>query len=124
MLDKHIISVALPPKKIYSYLPLVKDPLGLRTSGAYSILSECGQVYIGQSGWAIQVRIKERNRYIRLSQTDKSAVAEHSVNQGHIIKLKDTNIVSGKPDNLTDSSEKALNWKYTHTTLTETMAWP
>jgi len=51
MLAKHNIkSVALPPRKILSYLPLVKDALGLRTLGVYSIPCECGRVCIGQSG--------------------------------------------------------------------------
>jgi hypothetical protein len=51
MLAKHYIkSVALPPRKIFSHLPPVKDALGLRTPGIYSIPCECGRVYIGQSG--------------------------------------------------------------------------
>jgi hypothetical protein len=51
MLDKHNIeSVALPPNNIASYLPPVKEALGLKTSGIYSIPCECGKVYIGQSG--------------------------------------------------------------------------
>ena len=96
MLDKHIRSVALPPRKIYSYLPPVKFALGLRTSGVYSMPCECDQVYIGQSGRFILVRIKEHNRHIRLAQTDKSAVPEYSTNQDHIIKLNDTKVLSAK----------------------------
>jgi hypothetical protein len=46
MLTKHIKSVALPPRKIFNYLPLVKDAQGLRTPGIYSIPCECGRVYI------------------------------------------------------------------------------
>jgi hypothetical protein len=65
LLTKHNIkSVALPPRKIFSYLPPVKDALGLRTPGIYSITCECGKVYIGQSGRSIQLRIKEHNRHI------------------------------------------------------------
>jgi hypothetical protein len=40
-------SVSLPPRKIYSYLPPVKDALGLRIPDVYSIPCECGQVYNG-----------------------------------------------------------------------------
>jgi hypothetical protein len=84
---RNINSVALPPMKISSYLPLVKDALGLQTPETYSIPFECGKVCIGQSGRAIQIQIKKHNRHIRMGQTDKSAVAEPVINHDHIIKL-------------------------------------
>jgi len=65
MLAKHNIkSVALPPRKIFGYLPPVKDALGLRTPGIYSIPCECGRVYIGQSALSVQLHIKEHNRHM------------------------------------------------------------
>ena len=97
MLAKHNIkSVALPPRKISSYLPPVKDALGLKTPGIYKIPCECGKVYVGQSGRSIHLRIKEHDRHIRLAQPDKSAVAEHSFNHDHRIRLQDTKLLSAK----------------------------
>jgi len=84
---QNIKSVALPPRKISTYFPTVKDALGLRTPEVYRNPCECGKVYIEQSGRSIQLRIKEHDRHIRLAQPDKSAVAEHSINHNHVITL-------------------------------------
>jgi hypothetical protein len=74
----------------------VKDELGLRTPSIYRIPCECGKVHIGQSGRSIHLRIKEHDRHLRLAQTDKSAIAEHSFNHDHRVRLQDTKLLSVK----------------------------
>ena len=96
MLAKYNIkSVAIPHRKIASYLPPVKDAIGLKTPGIYRIPCECGTVYIGQSGRSIGLRIKEHERHIRMAQPDKLAVAEHILEHDHI-RLQDTKLLSAK----------------------------
>ena len=75
----NIKSIALPPKEIGNFLPLVKEALGLRIPGVYRVPCECGKVYVGQSGRTIQHRINEHGRHIRLMHPDKSVLAEHTI---------------------------------------------
>jgi hypothetical protein len=42
--QQNIKSVSLPPRKISTFLQLVKDDLQLMKLGVHSILCECGQV--------------------------------------------------------------------------------
>jgi hypothetical protein len=92
----NINSVALPPRKMSSFLPPVKDKIGLKTPGIYRILCEYGKVYIGQSGRSVYLRFKQHDRHLRLTQTDKSAIAEHSFNQDHRVRLQDTKLLAIK----------------------------
>ena len=50
----------------------------------YKIPCECGKVYIGETGRAMQDRIKEHDRDIRLARTQTSAVSEHANETGHL----------------------------------------
>jgi hypothetical protein len=82
--------------KLSSLLRPVKDHLGLRTPGVYRIPCECGRVYIGLTGRSVDIRIKEHQRHIRLEHPDKSAVAEHSIDQRHRIQFHDASILATK----------------------------
>jgi hypothetical protein len=96
LLSRHNIKfVGLPPK-IPSYLRLVMDNLGLKTPGVYSAPCECGQIYIGQTGHAIETRVKVHQCHIQLEHSDKSAMAKYSINLGHCIELQNTTILSTK----------------------------
>jgi hypothetical protein len=82
--------------KLSSLLRPVKDHLGLRTSGVYRIPCECGRVYTGQMGRSVDIRLKEHQRHIRLEHPDKSAIAEHNIDQGHRIHFHNSSILSTK----------------------------
>jgi hypothetical protein len=59
--------------------------------------------YVGQSGRTIEARCKEHQRYARLYQPEKSAVAEHSISMGHHINFSSTSMLyrtSGYLDHL------------------------
>jgi hypothetical protein len=78
----NIKSVALHHIKLFSLLHPVKGNLGLRNPGVCKIPCECGRVYIEQTGHSMDIRIKEHQRHTQLEHPRKSAMAEHSINQG------------------------------------------
>ena len=53
----------------------------------YKIPCECGKVYIGETGRAMQERIKAHDRDIRLAHTQTSAVLEHANEMVHVYYL-------------------------------------
>ena len=69
-----------------SYLVRPKDTLepGKQDGVVYKIPCECGKVYIGETGRAMQDRIKEHDRDIRLAHTQTSAVSEHANETEHL----------------------------------------
>jgi hypothetical protein len=115
----NIKSVGLPPRKISSLLRPVKDNLGLRTPGVYSIPCECGQVYIGQTGRTIDTRIKQHSRHIRLGRW--------RIIGSPMITSLDSKIPKSSLPNLatwTESSGRRSSWSSTQTIWTGKKAWP
>jgi hypothetical protein len=80
--------------KLSILLSPVKDNLGLRTPGVYRILYECSRVYNGQTVSSKDITLKEHEQHIPLDYEDKTAIAEHSIDQGHHIQFHNTSILA------------------------------
>ena len=63
----------------------------------HKIPCECGKVYIGKTGRAMQDRIKEHDRDIRLARTQTSAVSEHANETGHLPIWKEVKFIDRDP---------------------------
>ena len=57
----------------------------------------CGKVYIGETGRAMQERIKEHDRDIRLGRTQTTAVSEHAKETGHLPIWKEVKFIDRDP---------------------------
>ena len=96
LLKKHSLqTVFKPTTKIQQMLQSAKDKKDpLTTAGVYQIPCSCGQVYIGTRKRSIHTRIKEHERYCRLKQLEKSAIAEPALKQaGHEILFQKTEVL-------------------------------
>ena len=82
-----------------SHLVRPKDALEptKQDSVVYKIPCECGKVYIGETGRAMQDRIKEHDRDIRLARTQTSAVSEHANETGHLPIWKEVTFIDRDP---------------------------
>jgi hypothetical protein len=69
----------------------------LYVPGMYRTCVSVRKVYIGQSGRTVVARCKHRQRYARLHQPEKSAVAEHNISTVHCIDFSGTSIIYGTP---------------------------
>lgn len=67
-----------------SHLSAVKDKLlPLQRCGVYRLRCHCGATYIGQSGRAVEERIKEHEYAYRSKTPQKSAMAKHCLEHNH-----------------------------------------
>ena len=74
----------------------MKDQVGLKTPGVYRIPCQCEKVYVGQSGRTVEKRVEEHQRYICLAHPERSAVAEHSIDNKHRIRFQETKVFASK----------------------------
>ena len=87
---KNIDYVFSPPNNIRKLLRSVKNPIDPSLKkGIYLIPYECGKTYIGETGQSIRTRVKEHYADICFNRTYKSALAEHSHNTKHPMKIED-----------------------------------
>ena len=63
----------------------------------YKFPCECGKVYIRETGKAMQDRIKEHDRDIRLARTQTSAALEHANETGHLPIWKEVKFIDRDP---------------------------
>ena len=75
----------------------------------YKIPCECGNVYIGKTGRAMQDRIKEHDRDIRLARTQTSAVSEHANKTGHLPIWKEVKFIDRDPHWYTRRVKEAIH---------------
>jgi hypothetical protein len=72
----------LRKKTIHTLQPL-KESSGLKIPSVYSVLYNCGMVYIKQTNIIIEIRHKEHMRHLHLEQPDKSVVAGLIMEMGY-----------------------------------------
>jgi len=75
----------------------------------YNIPCEGGKVYIGETGRAMQERIKEYNRDIRLARTQTSAVSEHAKETGYFPIWKEVKFIDRDPHWYTRRVKEAIH---------------
>jgi len=77
----------------------------------YKIPCECGEVYIGETGRAMQDRIKEHDKDIRLARTQTSADSEHANETGHLPFWKEVKFIERDPYWYTRRVKEAIHMR-------------
>ena len=88
----------------------LKDALepGKQEGVVYRIPCECSKVYIGETGRAMQDRIKEHDRDIWLAHTQTSAVSEHANETGHLPLWNQVKFIDRDPHRYTRMVKEAI----------------
>ena len=98
ILRKHDVGVSFKPfNKLRSIFGRQKDPiepdqvLGV----VYEVpCSDCDRTYIGQTGNSLRTRLNQHRAAFRLAQKEKSALAEHAIDNDHRIDWAQAKILS------------------------------
>lgn len=97
ILRKHKIQcLHKPVKKICDILKLPKDQVDhdLYRGVVYKIpCDNCDRSYVGQTGNSFQSRVKQHQAALRLLNPEKSALAEHAINEDHAINWNSAEIL-------------------------------
>ena len=64
-----------------------------KSQGVNSIPYDYGKVYIGETGWLVQTKLKEHNTYIIYGWIKKSALTKHSNVSKHHICLESEKVI-------------------------------
>ena len=86
-----------PFNKICDILPRPKDPIGdfEKCGVVYNIpCQDCSLSYVGQTTNSLKTRISQHKAAVRLLQTDKSALAEHSLSADHRIDWQNAGVLA------------------------------
>lgn len=85
-----------PITKMQTILSTAKDPIepNLRRGVVYQIpCGSCPRVYIGQTGNSFITRLGQHRSALRLSYPQKSAVAEHAIEESHNIDWESAKVI-------------------------------
>lgn len=94
ILRRHQIKTIFKPhRKLHSFMRPIKSQIPLHSSGVYKIPCSCESVYVGQTGRLVSTRLKEHMRHTKNQHTEKSALADHSVNTKHLINFEETSVI-------------------------------
>ena len=104
VLRKYDVDVFYKPiNKLKSIFGLPKDkvPIESVTGVVYEIpCSDCNKKYVGQTGNSLHTRLQQHRAACRLLQPEKSALAQHSIEETHQINWAEAKVV-----------ERSTNWR-------------
>ena len=75
-----------------------KSTINEKDCGVYSVeCGACSSVYIGETKRNYKIRLKEHAAHVRRAEFDKSAVAQHAWEQGHVIDFTTGKLIAREP---------------------------